>query len=145
MKKIIKKAIYIAEEYAIKQLREGMNRSEREGVIIFADDQKKFIIDPGKVYVGQINEDNEPDAIVTVDRYQGQFQIVSEQIFIFSTGKGYEFNTSIESDMRILDLKDRIITAEVPTHSRNSPLFHCPSCREVRKFKFIKGELVLVE
>jgi hypothetical protein len=47
--------------------------------------------------------------------------------------------------MRIISLKDRIITADVPEHSRNTPLFNCPSCWEVVKFHYKMGELVKVE
>jgi hypothetical protein len=47
--------------------------------------------------------------------------------------------------MRIISLKDMIITADVPEHSRNTPLFNCPSCWEVVKYQFKMGEFVKVE
>lgn len=144
-KKIRKNAITIAEDYISKQLKNDRTREEHDGVIVLGDDQKKFVINPERIYMGLINEDDEPDAIVSIERYTGQFQTVSEHLFILRSGNKYELITSVESDMRILRLDDRTITAEVPTHSRNSPLFNCPSCREVKKFKFSKGELILTE
>ena len=144
-KKIRKNALAITEDYIAKQLKEDKTRNEYDGVIVLGDDQKKFIIDPERIYVGLINEDEKPDAIVSIERFNGQYQTVSEHLFIFKTGNKYELLTSVESDMRILRLEDNIITAEVPTHSRNSPLFHCPTCREIKNFKFIKGELILIE
>lgn len=144
-KRIRKKAITISEEYVAKQLRDERTRDEKDGVIVIGDDQKKYVIDPGRIYIGLINEDEKPDVIVSIDRYTGQYQTVSEHLFIFKTKDKYELITSIESDMRILGLENKIITAEVPTHTRNSPLFHCPSCREVKKFRFSKGELVPAE
>jgi hypothetical protein len=54
----------------------------------------------------------------------------------------YRLASAFESDMRIISLKDRIITADVPEHSRSTPLFDCPSCWEVVKFQYRLGELV---
>lgn len=144
-KRIRKKALYIAETYIRKQLKENQTVIERNGAINLSDDQKIFVIDPARIYVGYINDDQEPDVIVSIDRYTGQYQVMSEHLFILNSGGKNEVTTSFESDMRILELKDRIITAEVPTHSRNSPLFHCPTCREVKKFRFVNGELVIIE
>jgi hypothetical protein len=47
---------------------------------------------------------------------------------------------SVESDMRILQLNERTITADVPTHPRSSPLYNCPECREIVRFRFNKGD-----
>ena len=51
----------------------------------------------------------------------------------------------IESDMTIISIKDRVITAEVRTKSRNSPLRDCNACKEVVKYRFRTGDLVKVE
>jgi hypothetical protein len=51
----------------------------------------------------------------------------------------------IESDMKILGIKNRIITAEILTKSRNSPLRDCDACKEVVKFQFRMGDLIRME
>jgi hypothetical protein len=51
----------------------------------------------------------------------------------------------MESDMRVLTIKDGIITADVPEHSRNNPLFDCSSCWEVVRYRFRNGDLVKIE
>jgi hypothetical protein len=83
--------------------------------------------------------------MISISTYQGQYQTVSEQLIILRSGDGFKLASAIESDMRIISLKDRIITADVPEHSRNTPLFNCPSCWEVVKFQYKIGELVKVE
>jgi hypothetical protein len=80
-----------------------------------------------------------------VANFQGQYQTVSEQLIILRSDDGFKLASAIESDMRIISLKDRIITADVPEHSRNTPLFNCPSCWEVVKYQFRLGELVRIE
>jgi hypothetical protein len=47
--------------------------------------------------------------------------------------------------MKILSIKDRVITAEIYTKSRNSPLANCSLCKEVVKYRFKSGELVKTE
>jgi hypothetical protein len=77
--------------------------------------------------------------------YDGGKLDLIEHLIIIRIKRKMIMQRSIESDMKILTLNDRIITAEVPTHSRNSPLFYCPECREVVKFRYVAGELVKVE
>jgi hypothetical protein len=43
--------------------------------------------------------------------------------------------------MKILQLKGRVITAEITTKSRNSPLRDCSACKEIVKYRFRNGEL----
>jgi hypothetical protein len=52
---------------------------------------------------------------------------------------------AIENDMKILELKDGIITAEIHTHPKSSPLYDCPVCMEAVKYRYVAGELVKVE
>jgi hypothetical protein len=142
---IKKQAITIAEDYAMNQIKDAKKTVAKNGFIAIGDKQKMFVIDPSKIYLGLINDDSSTDAIVTLDSYSERFQNMSEQLILTNTDNKIILNSVVESDMRIIEIKDGLITADVPTHSRNSPLFDCKSCREVHKFKFDKGELVKVE
>lgn len=144
-KKIIQKAIALAESYAEGQLKKASKTVTGDGVIILDDTQKKYVIFPAKVYVGLINDDQDRDAIVSVDSYQGQYQVPSEQLIIIKSGGKFLLNKAIESDMKILQIRDGIITAEVPTHTRNSPLFNCSECQEIVNYQFKNGELIRLE
>lgn len=143
--KIKKQVTAVAEKYTMTQLAEPEKRVLENGIIMIHDKQKGYVIEPSKIYTGLIDDDPKEDAIVTLSTFQGQSQTVSEQLIILKTGKNFKLISTLESDMIIISIKDRIITADVPEHSRDNPLFNCPSCREVVKYKFKMGELVKVE
>jgi len=143
--KIIKQVIPIAEKYIMSQLPDGKRTKSENGEITIANEQKRYIIEPSQVYSGLIDNDQKKDALVSLSIFQGQYQTVSEQLIILKTGKVFMLARAIESDMRIISVKDGIITADIPEHSRNTPLFNCPSCWEVVKYRFSMGELVKIE
>ncbi len=132
----------IAEEYAMKHLDNPSKEISGNGVILIGDDHKRFMIDTSLILTGLIDEDDQIDALATVISFNEGMLDLIEHLVIISVDHKMMMQRSIESDMRILSIEDRIITAEVPTHPRNSPLFNCPECREVVKYKYIDGELV---
>jgi hypothetical protein len=140
-----KQIIPVAEKYIMSQVSDAKKEILHSGAVIISNDQKRYIIEPSMIYTGHIDDDQKTDAIVSLSVFQGQYQIVSEQLVILSTGKDFMPARAIESDMRIISVKDGIITADVPEHSRNSPLFNCSSCWEVVKYHFRLGELVKIE
>ena len=143
--KIKNQAITIAEKYVSDQLKDAKKTIAKNGVIIISDNQKMFVIDPKKTYLGLIDDDSKTDAIVSLDCFTGQYQTTSEHLILINKDDKITFNRAVESNMRIIEIKDRLITADVPTHSRNNPLFDCKSCREVIKYQFRKGELVKMD
>jgi hypothetical protein len=144
-KKIIKQVTAIAVKYATDQLKNPNKIVESDGTIIINDDQKRYVIEPRRIITGMIDKDQYKDALISIDTYHGSYQAVSEQLIIIKQGGKFILAIALESDMKILAIKDGIITAEVPTHSRNSPLFNCPSCREVVNYQFRLGELIRME
>jgi len=144
-KKIKKQVTAVAEKYIVGQLTNPLRTISDNGQITISDEQKKYIIEPSRIFIGLIDDDTKEDAIVSVSTFQGQYQTVSEQLIILKTDKDFTLARAMESDMWIISLKDRIITADVPEHSRNTPLFNCESCWEVVKFQFRMGELVKVD
>jgi hypothetical protein len=143
--KIKKQVTAVAEKYIMSQLSNPQRTISDNGQITISDKQKKYIVEPSRIYIGLVDDDTKEDAIVSVSTFQGQYQTVTEQLIILKTGKDFTLARAMESDMRIISLKDRIITADVPEHSRNTPLFNCQSCWEVAKFQIRMGELVKIE
>ncbi len=137
--------IKVAEDYISGQLKNPEKKALGNGVIEFSDENRRLILDPSTIRTGLIDDDNEADAIITLYNFQGQYQTVSEQLVLLGSGKKYKLAGSIESDMRIISVENRIITADVPEHTRDTPLFNCPSCWEVVKFQFHQGEFVRTE
>ncbi|HKK40954.1 MAG TPA: hypothetical protein VJ963_01005 [Bacteroidales bacterium] len=106
------------------------------------DNSIKYIINPGNIHTGLIDDDDKEDAIITLNSFKGQYEEAPENLILLNTGDNLVLGRVIESDMRIIDIKDRLITAEISTHSRNSPLRDCNSCKEVVKYRFNQGDLI---
>ena len=140
-----KQVTAVAEKYIETKLVNVKRTAMKDGTITFSNDQKKYVIEPARIFTGLIDHDQETDALVSLSTYDTKYQTVSEQLVILKSGNEFTLAGAIESDMRVISLKDRIITADVPEHSRNNPLFNCQSCWEVVRLKYDKGEFVKAE
>ncbi len=143
--KIRNEIISIAENYVMDQLQNKNKTSDANGIIIIGNEQKKFIIDPSRIITGLIDADKSVDAIIPVFPFEGQYEVMTHHLIITEKDGRYILERALESDMRVLGIKDGIITADVPEHSRNNPLFNCSSCWEVVKYRFVNGDLVRSE
>lgn len=144
-KRIKEQVITIAENYVRGHLSTSERQTSGEGIVILSDGGKKYYIDPATLFTGLIDDDSREDALITIVSYVGTTLGIIEHLIIIQTDDGLTMQRSYESDMKILDLKDRIITAELPTHPRSSPLYDCPDCREVVRYRYNMGELVKME
>lgn len=150
-----KEAMDVAVKYVSDKFKESRADVATDGTVTVTDSQKnfvalsnkkiKYIIDPAKVIIGLIDGDNKEDAIITVSSYIDEYPQIPEHLIVISTDGKLALNRAIETDMRIIGLKDRLITAEIYTHSRNTPLHDCSVCKEVVKYQFNKGDLVIVK
>lgn len=143
-KKIREKVIAVAESYSRNQLTNPQKVVLKDGTLMLGDTLKRYFIQPSAVFIGLIDDDDSKDAIVSItsmQRYGGQ---TNEHLIITKTGGKYILIRSIESNMKILSVKERVITADVPTHAPDNPLYNCSSCREVVKYRFKNGELIRI-
>lgn len=145
----------IAVNYAKNKFKDAKETVAKGGVVTVADNkvnfvtvdasQSKYVIDPVNIMVGLIDDDENEDAIVTIWGINEQKLETLEHLIIIKTDGKYILNRVIESNMKVLGIKDRIITAEVSSRSLNSPLRNCHECKEVVKYKFKSGDLVRTE
>jgi len=145
-------AMEMAVSFAMSKFAEPKRVVEKSGTITVSDSKLSliaepvsYIIEPSAVYTGLIDDDEYSDAIVSVASYKGQYLIPSEHLIITGTADKPILNRVIESDMRVLGIKDKIITVEIRTHKPGSPLYNCDACKEVIKYYFLQGELVRAE
>ncbi|MDX9725477.1 MAG: hypothetical protein RBT38_03745 [Bacteroidales bacterium] len=144
--KMREKIIAAAEAYVNTQLNNPQKAVSELGIIAINDQYVRYVIDPTAIVAGYIDDDRRTDAIITLYVFRDQFQTVSQQLILLgSPGNEFTLAGAIESDMKVISVKNGIITADVPEHSRDTPLFNCPSCWEVVKFRFSMGELVREE
>jgi hypothetical protein len=154
-KSIKKEVIDLTIKYAREKFKESKEIIAADGVVTVADNQVnfvtksvsqlKYIIDPLNIKTGLIDDDSDEDAIVTILGMNGQdLQTLEHLIIIKSDGK-FMLSRVIESNMKVLGIKDRVITAEVSSRSLNNPLRDCHECKEVVKYRFKAGDLVRIE
>lgn len=143
--KKVNAVMQIAEEYVSGQLKSPVREISDNGVVIIEEGTKKFYVDPASIFTGTIDNDHKEDAIITVVSYNNGYLGLIEHLILVNTDGKLLMQRSIESDMKILGLKDGIITAELPTHPRTSPLYNCSECREVVRYIYRYGELVKTE
>lgn len=143
--KIKKEAVSIAEDYVKEQLKDSRTAINSLGIIVIENNQKRFVIDQRDVFTGLIDEDEKTDAIITITSYNGQDYNMTEHLIMISTEGKLLLIRSFEKDMKILQLKDRIITAEIHTKPRTSPLYSCASCKAIVTYKYSSGDLIKTE
>jgi hypothetical protein len=155
-KKLRGESIEIAVQFISARFADPKVTTSNNGIITITDDKVdfilkndnnkiKYIIDPLQITSGLIDEDEESDALITIGSSKGQYEQTNEILILISKDGKLQLNRAIESDMKILQLKDRLITAEISTKSRNSPLRDCMKCKEIVKYRFRDGDLIRSE
>jgi hypothetical protein len=149
-----KEVLNAAINYAKGKFKESKETVAPDGVVTITDNQvnfvtvkqyqSRYIIDPNKITIGLINDDKDEDAIINVILITGQNTETPENLIYIKTDGKFMLNRVIESNMKVLGIKDGIITAEVSSRSLNNPLRDCHVCKEVVKYKFQSGDLVKV-
>jgi hypothetical protein len=141
-KRLRQNAVNLARKYA----KENVQKAEVQkigGTETIGDQQKRYVLDTSQVFTGHINKDERPDAIVSLEVYEGNFAVRTEHLILLKYGE-LQLARVIPSDMKVLAIKEGIIIAEVPTKPRSSPLFNCHSCRELHDFRFEHDSLRLI-
>jgi hypothetical protein len=138
-------SIDFATTYVMGKFKTPIKTISNDGTVTITEGQYSYIINPSKIYTGLIDYDNIEDAIVSLDYYHSQNIVLTEHLILINSENKLTLNRSIESDMKILSIKDRVITCEVYTRSRNGPLANCNVCKEVVKYQFRNGELIKTE
>jgi len=154
-KLVIKEVMDLATKYASEKFYEPIITTEVGGTVSIVDKKIDFIsadrrplkykITPANITLGMINDDPVQDAIITITSSKGDFELTPEHLIIVSSDGKLMLNRVMEEEMTVLGIKDQVITAEVRSHSRNTPLRDCDACKEVVNFAFKSGELVRKE
>ncbi len=135
-KKIIKQALRVAENYSMQQLKDEKKSVDKEGIIRLAGKGIAYFIDPSRIVTGEIDEDSIKDAIVPIYIVREHAALIIEHLVLINK-KGKFINVKeMENVLKIIEIKDRIIFAEISTVAPDSPTFGCEICREVIKYQF---------
>ncbi len=140
--KIKKEAVALTKDYAAKQLKAPTTTVDGFGIITIKDDQKRYQIDPSKIFTGQIDPDESTDALVSLTLHYKQDLGMPEHLILLNSNGKLALDKVFELDMKVVKLKDRIITGELRTKPRTSPLYNCSHCIEIVNYQYKDGDLV---
>ena len=135
----------IAVDYAREKFKDSQQPVLKEGIVRICDNQITYIIDPSTIVTGPIDNDVNEDAIVTIRSFKGKFPFKTEQLILIKTNRKFILARVIEADMKIMEIKDMMIFAEVPKFPPDSPAYDCNICKEVVKYRYRDGNLVKAE
>jgi hypothetical protein len=154
-KSTVKEAMEVAVKYAREKFNEPRDTAAVSGIVTVEEGQVnfvtasisnvKYIIDPKKILTGLIDDDNNEDAIAYIYSVDDKGMENPENLIMIRTDGKLMLSRVIESNMKVLSVNDRIITAEVSSRSVNTPLRDCHVCKEVVKYKFKSGDLIKVQ
>jgi len=137
--------ITVAKEYALHIMKDARVSTDRDGIITLSTDRMRYVIDPAKIVISEIDEDPEKDAIVPLTLLQGQKLIMREHLLILTTGEKMVIDTVLYDIISILKVEDRIINAEISKVGIDSPGYGCATCMEIARYKFRGGKFAKTE
>lgn len=140
-----KELIDIATSYVSGQFEEATKSVDDNGIIRIGNRQMGYTIDPSTIIKGMINNDLKEDAIIPVSFYSGPFLQRTEHLFVMNTDEKSGVTKVLDTLMKVLEIRDGIIYAEVSKVAPDSPLYGCSLCKEIVKYRFSNGDIVLAE
>jgi hypothetical protein len=144
-KNIRKHAIGVAEIYVKGRLKNAKKTVSKDGLIVLSANESKWLIDPSKIVTGEIDEDANTDAVVPVHFFRSQSLVMTEHLILINRDGNYVIAKALDSEMKILAIKDRMIFAEISKVASDAPNFGCAICKEVVKYKFVGDSLSRVK
>lgn len=143
--KIKKQAIRIAETYANGQLKEAKKSVSKDGLVVLSDSLTKCLIDPSRIVIGEIDDDTKKDAIVPLYILRDQTLVLTEHLILINRDGKFIIARVLDSEMKILSIKDRVIYAEISKLASDSPFSGCQTCKEIVKYQFRGDSLTIIK
>ena len=140
-KNIRKQAVKVAEIFAMSQLRDTKRTKSKNGLVIISADDSKYLIDPSKIVTGKIDEDTTKDAIVPVYIFRNQTLARTEHLILINKDKKFRIVKVLDSEMKVLAIKERVIYIEISKIASDSPNYGCNICKEIIKYRFTGDSL----
>ena len=145
LSRIKKQIMGIAVGYSREKFTNAQQSVLQNGTVNIGDNQITDIIDPATIVTGLIDGDSDEDAIITITSYKGKFQIKTEHLILIRTGRKFKLARVVDTDMKIIRIKDNIIFAEISKYPSDAPAYDCAICKEIVKYQYRNGNIVRTE
>lgn len=135
----------IAEGYITGQLTGTERATDENGIIRIGNKQITYAIDPSAILTGKINDDLKVDAIIPLAFYTGPFLQRTEHLFVMRKGNSFGIEKVLDTLMKVIEISEGVVYAEFSKVDPDSPMYGCSLCKEIVKYKFSNGDIVLAE
>ena len=143
--KIKQQTILIAENHIRELIKDAEKTVTIDSLIVFTGGNMKCLIDPSFILTGEIDEDTNMDAIISIFLFRDQTLALREHLILINKDGKLIIGKVMEGDMKFLSIKERIIYIETSKIPSDSPLYGCKVCKEINKYHFINGDTVRIK
>jgi hypothetical protein len=140
-----KKAVDYMSVYLDQQLVDSKISVDTMGIVTLADKQEEFKIDPFKIVFGQIDTNHRVDAVIPVFTFRNGSIIWIQHFVLLDSDNSYRIIKNFNDILKVIEIRDHQIVAEVSTVSPDSPGFGCSQCRVVKRFVYKDLNIIQVE
>ena len=103
-----------------------------------------FTIYPFDVNIGQIDEDSSDDALVTyIVSPEGKIRF-KKHLILLNKGE-FKVVRDFASEMKVMQIANKIVYAEVPKLGSDAPGHDCKVCKENVKYRLAGDSLQLIK
>lgn len=140
-----KKAVDFMSEYLDQQLVDAKKSVDTMGIITLADKQEEFKIDPGRFVFGQIDTNQTVDAVIPVFTFRNGSIIWIQHFVLLDSDNSYRIIKNFNDILKVIEISDYQIVAEVSTVSPDAPGFGCNECKVVKRFIYKDRDIIQVK
>lgn len=140
------KAIELAVSYSASRLDSARVYTDSSGVVSIGDSILRYVIHPDAAFRGMIDPSlNTEQILVSIDSLHDPYLVPVYHLLLKYHNDSLQIQYIVQSDMRVLEIRNGIIVAEIPTHDPSSPLYYCSECRDTVRYKMYKGKILLLD
>ena len=136
--------IRLATEFTVNTLDSAKVYTDSSGIVTVGDFRARYVINFLQIFRGRIEEYSEKSVWVTIDSLHDPYLVPLYHLILSEEQGKLTILDTIRSDIRVLKLSNGIITADIPTHLPESPLYYCEECRDTVEYRVSGGKLIRV-
>jgi len=145
IQKIKKQAAEIAENFVKEKLKDPSKNTTNTSLVVYTSGDTRCLVDPAYFVVGEIDEDNTNDAIVTIFTMEGQRLPLKEHLLMLNKNGKLSISKIFTGELKFLKIEGRKIFIETSHIAPDSPFSECQLCKEIHQYKYVAGDTVRVQ
>lgn len=141
---VSQRVIDAAKAYLSSQLKNPVVQVGSNGVLNFKSADISYTIEPNGINIGLLDEDALQDAIVSYVVIPNGRPKYTKQLILLNKGN-MKVVKDFASELRVMQISNRTIFGELPSHGPDSPLHTCNECKQTVKYKLSGDSLQLIK